>query len=145
MATSKKSKLPDKPSELIRVALKDLAVVEKDERYVVDMGSWHERRRSRCAVCFAGAVMAGTLGASHSKSITPGDFDGVTAMKLAALDSIRTGWVRHGLDTMGVFIGPPQDRSIYRFDRDITPYAISKNSFKADMRALADDLEKAGL
>ena len=34
-------KLPDKPSELIRVALGDLAKCMADPRYFIDMRGWH--------------------------------------------------------------------------------------------------------
>ena len=35
------SELPSKPSQLIRVALADLAKAERDDRYKIDMGIWH--------------------------------------------------------------------------------------------------------
>lgn len=69
-------KLPNKLSELIRLAMKDLELVENDEKYKVDMdmGSWHfpwfseeaehfdvDDEVEVCNVCLAGAVMAKTL------------------------------------------------------------------------------------
>lgn len=54
-----------KLSDLLEVALKDLAAVERMKKtYKVDMGSWHEPKfgdDSRCAVCLAGSVMARTM------------------------------------------------------------------------------------
>lgn len=34
--------LPDKPSELIRLAIKDLETCEASEKYAIFMGAWHE-------------------------------------------------------------------------------------------------------
>lgn len=71
-----KIKLPNKPSELIRLAVKDLVLVENDKRYSVNMHEWHtpwfvdndydidyesEESVIICSVCFAGSVMAKTL------------------------------------------------------------------------------------
>ena len=41
MRFKKFGKLPGKPSALIRLALHDLALVERSKKYRVDMGSWH--------------------------------------------------------------------------------------------------------
>ena len=55
------SELPDKPSELIRLALADLRKCEADPRYLIDMAQWHRPVTSElCHVCLAGAVMART-------------------------------------------------------------------------------------
>ena len=35
------SKLPDKPSELILIALKDLRAAEASEKYDINMEDWH--------------------------------------------------------------------------------------------------------
>ena len=52
--------LPDKPSELIRLALSDLEKCEGDSRYEVDMNEWHvpTQKGHVCYVCLAGSVMA---------------------------------------------------------------------------------------
>lgn len=61
----KNTQLPDKPSELIRLALKDLRKTERQFwKYKIDMDIWHSGKTStlsRCSVCLAGAVMAQTL------------------------------------------------------------------------------------
>lgn len=130
------SSLPDKPSELIRVALADLAKVEADPRYVVDMGMWHEPLAppfdGKCAVCLAGAVMAGTLGISAERSLRPEDFDDDTNRKLDDLDEMRLGWV-------------PDRFDFSDHGRPITKYADNPARFRADMERFASDLEEAGL
>jgi hypothetical protein len=55
------NQLPDKPSELIRLAVKDMQLCEADPRYKLDMRSWHRPVEGACHVCMAGAVMAQTL------------------------------------------------------------------------------------
>lgn len=34
-------KLPNNPSDLIMLALKDLVLIEKNKKYTVNMGAWH--------------------------------------------------------------------------------------------------------
>ena len=55
--------LPNKKSELLTLALRDLEVVEKDNKYTVDMGDYYHQTMNSCYVCLAGAVMANTLDA----------------------------------------------------------------------------------
>ena len=87
--------LPETPSALIRLALDDLRKVERDPRYEVWMGYWHtgtgHPERTRCCVCLAGAVMAGTLGAQPSDALCPGSYDEGTRGRLEALDYFRKG------------------------------------------------------
>ena len=136
------STLPDKASALIRVALRDLEAVESDDRYTVQMSLWHDERKSGgCAVCFAGAVMAKSLGAVLGQHYDPRDFKG-DEQKLTALNELRSGRVGVGLTDLGL---DDNDEHLWAFDRSIADYKHSPADFKADMRALADDLEKAGL
>lgn len=80
------SRLPDRPSELIRLALRDLRSAIASG-YLVNMNDWHtpllrreggefvvsrdERGRARCEVCLAGAVMACSLGAPRDRDMGP--------------------------------------------------------------------------
>jgi hypothetical protein len=55
--------LPDKPSDLLQLALDDLELCEKDRNYTIDMSEWHtpsQDESEKCAVCIAGAVIAKT-------------------------------------------------------------------------------------
>lgn len=148
--------LPDKPSELIRVALVDLEKCEADPRYLINMGSWHSptcdtddcescardrkaanKPNGRCYVCLAGAVMAQSLDTSPRKAGYPGSF--AEAAKLRALNDFRVGSVLSGLQEMGLGSRNRPE------SRDVVAYEEDASAFKRDMRTLADDLEKAGL
>lgn len=82
-------KLPTKPSNLILLALTDLAWIEKSKRYTVDMLTWHESYNHKCSVCFAGSVMARTLEANRKEDLSPSSFHLKTTMSLNALNSFR--------------------------------------------------------
>lgn len=139
------TKLPDKPSELIRLAIADLTKVERSKAYRVDMGLYHQPVELTdpvdyvCAVCFAGAVMAKTLGAPKRDRMAPDCFDRDTAHKLHALNEFRTGCVGSGLAVMG----------IRRYEAPVrvpvTQYRYDRNQFKQDMRLMASELEDIGL
>lgn len=85
--------------EILRIALDDLKVVEKDPRYSVDMDSWHTvgfadhtSSEKKCFVCLGGSVLAGSLG-------KPADQDYAEMIVgdpriyriLGALNSLRVG------------------------------------------------------
>lgn len=135
--------LPDKPSELIGLALHDLELCEKDPRYEIDMANWHNPHGEdgKCAVCFAGATLAKSLNVHPSEAMEPPDFDEDTEAKLGALNEFRTGDVYEGLYLMGIEY--PDD--IMESDVAVVPYITDPEAFKADMRKLADTLEEHGL
>lgn len=139
-----KTALPDKPSELIRVALKDLKSVEKSPFYKVDMLRWHKglTLSRRCTVCLAGAVMARTLKMPILKDITPytHEFDDGLTNKLGALDSFRQGYIARALHRMG--IGQPSELWP---DFPVREYHDDKKGFHEDMQALSKILAEAGL
>lgn len=144
------SKLPDKPSALIRVALEDLEKCEKDPRYEINMGRWHERTltdednpdSAKCAVCFAGVVVANRLGLTPDETFRFKAFDYETRSKLLALDEFRCGCWRIALAHMGIN-EPSEPLEINPFE--IAIYRQDPAQFKTDMRALADLLESKGL
>lgn len=148
MSKSTKAKLPEEPSALIRLALADLKKVERDKaHYVVNMNMYHEPddfqyRKRKCTVCFAGAVMAGTLRASPGWSLDPSDFDTDTKKKLIALDYFRSGRVRQGLLLLS---------DSYRYiepglaDFLVVPYRDDPKGFRVDMERMAAHLERRGL
>lgn len=97
MAVSQQPPLPTVPSELLSVALIDLAMAEGNEKYVVDMGAWHEPRSDgKCRVCMAGAVMAHSLKCEPDQYYTPYAGTQLAANKaLFALDAARCGdWLK---------------------------------------------------
>jgi hypothetical protein len=135
----KTTKLPDKPSELIRVALEDMRALEEDTRYRIDMGAWHHPGPVFCHVCAAGAVMARRLGVGPATKTSPSDFDDETSRKLFALDCFREGQVLIGLIRLDIAPGN------YPLDVRITPYEVHREAFYRDMEALAAMLEGVGL
>lgn len=132
---SNQAKLPDHPGDLIRLAIGDLAKVEADPRYRVNMNEWHAPgHNGLCSVCFAGAVMAGSLGASREVESSPHMF-GSNSDKLKALDRFREGDVQTGLCFMGL---EPLVQGM-----DVTPYGQRRSAFRRDMLAMADALDEA--
>jgi hypothetical protein len=144
--------LSDKPSEAIRQALEDLEKVEKDDRYAVDMGTWHlASPDGRCHVCLAGAVMAMTgrmdVGATIRDVRTGFPMDVVN--KLFALDSFRSGDIHEGLIYWG-HAGRSSDHIEKRLinivkSHDVCPYHVDHAAFKEDVEKIARYLEEYGL
>ena len=136
--------LPNKPSELIRLALHDLELCEKDKRYLIDMDDWHINDTSDlCCVCLAGSVMAKSLKANFYATLGPEIYNKSTKLKLFALDDFRTGDIRDGVEilfriTKNSQVDLPPDRDICDYDKD-------PNKFKRDMRKLANEFESVGL
>ena len=81
-------KLPEKLSDCIDVALKDLELVVGDPRYIVDFEKWHvpdsTQFNTQCTVCFAGSVMAKSLGIDPAKDMVPSDFNDHSNARLRA-------------------------------------------------------------
>lgn len=131
--------LPDKPSELIRLALNDLAKCEANPKYKIDMRVWHHSRNGTCSVCLAGSVMAQTLNTSDFVTLVPSDFR-EERNKLAGLNEFRCGFIILGL----VCLGFHKPEWKHKPDREITPYDEDPVAFVVDMHQLADDLEAEG-
>jgi cytochrome c551/c552 len=94
--------LPNKPSEILKVALKDLETVEAmPDKYKIDMNSWMWKQGKTCSVCHAGAVMACTLGEEPSVyERIPSHFDDETNAKLSFINNIREGEIGDGLEAL---------------------------------------------
>ena len=142
-----KRALPDRPSELIDIALEDLEAVEKDPKYRVNMSAWHRpdpfSGDGMCVVCLAGAVMARRTakGLPRDFSFKPSDYGPRNFVRLHALNDLRTGDVEDALGALGLE-KPRGMRSWY----SIPDYEVERPSkFKRAMRRLARRLEAAGL
>jgi hypothetical protein len=142
-------RLPKKPSALLELAIKDLEAVEKDPRYVVWMTQWHRSdytwspaHGNKCAVCFAGSVLAKTVKVPISQDVDTDGSDPIWVnyrKQLLALNEFRTGDVRTGaalLDIKGVAL--PRNRCVAEYD-------INPKSFKRSMRKLASQFKEIGL
>lgn len=98
---TKQPTLPDEPSDLIRVSIRDMIEVKKDPKYIIDMGVYHEPSSELgidheplvrvCRVCLAGSVIAKTFNFSKYRVSGPVHFDYLTKRKLQALDQFRQG------------------------------------------------------
>lgn len=136
----KKKILPRHPSTLIRIAVEDLKAVEKaKKRFTVNMGTWHEMEDGKCAVCFAGAVMAKTLKLKDTSDGHPSSQRG-NSPQLNALNYFREGHVQEALSELGIARkdGDPTNRNVAGYEYD-------KRKFKRTMLQLAAELEGVGL
>ena len=157
-----KSKLPDRLSDLILVALKDLKKCEKSPKYTVEMSKWHRPSCASaithldwtCEVCLAGSVIAQTLKTPIIKLKEPVDFGEVDEHKLYALDYIRGGDVfqalRHFYEGIGKGLPRSASKKIalycdkYGVAHYVPAYIIPK-SFKEAINNIAVQLKEFDL
>lgn len=134
--------LPDKPSELIRLALSDLRKCEGDPNYEIRMEEWHRPGTDgeTCWVCLAGSVMAKSLNAERDCFLYPTDFGTEGWKKLQALNSFRNGNLVYGLQYLGIHEKPG-----IAFTTRITSYSDNREQFHLDMESLAALLQNHGL
>lgn len=141
MSTETSPRLPDHPGDLIRLAVLDLCDVARlPKKYDIDMGVWHiGMSDGRCAVCFAGAVMARELNAQPTSALWPDSFSDADAEgKLRALDSFRRGWIVDGYDALRRRMPQSLPSSI-----QVTHYSNGPDKFLADMLDLAQMIDEA--
>lgn len=147
--------LPDKPSKLIRLALKDEDKANRSPRYKMHMNVWHEvytfDRKELCHVCFAGAVMAFTLGAKWKDDLEPEDFRNGNVEKLNALDAFRSGDIYEGCAEMKL-IGQTRKANIFdaeefhpNFSADIADYEEDRLDWRKSMFTIASRFADGGL
>jgi hypothetical protein len=138
------SRLPDTPSELLTVALADLAAVERDPRYRINMGSWHvPEEDGTCSVCLAGAVMARTLDMNPLKPLGPCDagvLEESLENKLQALDELRNGDLREALELLGMDL-PEHLAARHR----IPGYEDDPHGFRRELHKLAGLMRSEGI
>ncbi len=134
-----KPTLPNKPSDLAELALRDMRKAIRSPRYHISMGEWHSPNAT-CAVCAAGSIMAFTLNARREDILEPHDFPEPTARKLNAIDDLRNGSVGDAFVALGRSYAKGE-----KFDCDIAYYyEHDRKPFFRDMRRLIRDLRAAG-
>lgn len=130
--------LPDKPSELIRIGVRDLRACAADANYVVDLDVWHRPdRQGRCLVGLAGAVMAQSGKASIKRSLFPIDY---------ALPVQRKLWAIHYLQRQrfdDAFEALERSHALSR-PNGTTQIPPSLDHFCATMTAMANWLDGEG-
>lgn len=131
--------LPAIPSELIRVAIADLTVIEADPRYRVDMSHWH-KANGQCAVCLAGAVIANRIN-DPTVTLAPSSFPIETMQRLTALDLFRAGYMKEGVRKMGLDWSMTDDEPPFMC---VDAYREPNSVFKEDMLRMADHLQSKG-
>ena len=86
------NRLPNTLHGLLRVAIDDARNLDRI-KYQPEYSRWHEPLGTdRCAVCLAGAVIAGSMGLSPSVFCDPLEFERPVYRKLQALNEMRTGY-----------------------------------------------------
>lgn len=133
-------RLPNKPSKLLKLALKDLEKCEKDSRYTIDMNVFHLPNKNKCRVCLAGAMLAKSVGYNPQK-----DTFAVRKEKIHIIDKVfAINRLRRGVVSLAFlfFTGIPGD--ITKFNRQMPEYSDNPQLFKKHVLELAEDLEKAG-
>lgn len=151
---AKKSILPRKASELIRLALSDLKEAV-DNGLNVDMDSWvtlDARTQAPCNVCLAGAVMVCQFDQSEFTAtfyggkleLSPGSLkNDDDAMALSALDKFARGKIHLALSILRR-VGEPEEYSHLRKRWDVHPFHLSPDRFYTDMEKMAVYLEGKG-
>lgn len=142
------NQLPDKLSDCLELALRDLEACEADPAYRIYMDDWHwpSKSKTKCRVCLAGSVMAKTIGVPIGEYASPygledcGDHD---SSRLSALNDLRLGWLHEAIRTVH---GDEEARRFGAGKRAMpVEYRDDPAAFKSDMRGIVDLLRKAGL
>ena len=131
--------LPDKPSQLIRLAIADLEKCEQHPNYEIDMEKWWLQGKKKCYVCLAGAVMAQTLPDSYLHSdpcIVPANYPSSISSKLHALNYFRMGLTVLGMSQLGI--------DYKGYDMYVPDYKDNPELFKEIMLLMAEKFEVMG-
>lgn len=148
-------KPPKTLSAAVRLALHDLELVERDDRYIVKMGVWHGPTsmpgNPYCAVCFAGCVMVKTLELPIVERVDSNmhQFPSPWRMVFHSLDMFRIGEV-HGALIDFTWLSPRNIVPVLgkiafsRLDSTYRSYEYGPEEFKKWAAAVADILESEG-
>lgn len=161
--------LPDKPSELFELALKDFEWVETHpQEFVVNMSNWllPGGEDSLCSVCLAGAVMARTLNLTTKADetsraeLTPSMcLSSIDAAKMHALNYLRDGRVFAALYTLNEMFYPLDSPISLQLTTVLKQHAAERHEIQVichaydaspskwwdDMRAVMDQLKALDL
>ena len=128
--------LPDKPSDLLELALKDLLKAEQDENLEIDMQYWHFPREGKCLVCLAGACLHYEYNLNPNQSFIRLEIPNSVNVKLSALNILRLGKVHTALRLLG------RDTKVNGIIP--TQYNENRNLFIQQMEELVVKLRKEG-
>lgn len=152
--TKLKANLPDKLSDLVEVALRDLLAAEQ-AGIKISMSWWIKKSVDGrpCRVCLAGAALIGSLDEEAKKQLfaeeshsfnMEGNLDFSlleydTASKMFVLDEIRTAEKNNQIAT------PWNDDKDFIVRRSICPFEQNREQFVKDIRAMITDMRSEGL
>lgn len=146
------SRLPEKLSDCLELALADIEKVEESDKFVVDMDDWictyptTPGGKSVCHVCAAGAVMTQTLGITREHYSHPaqvfnsGEISYADSRRLLALDHLRLGYLHSALRETEQDV-PDRIPRIF----DVDTYESDPEEWKLDMRRVVSLLREHGL
>lgn len=91
--------LPNKLSEIIEVALKDLESLENDKNYCIDMQEYYsfDSDLKQCQVCLAGCILAREFELPLDYEFSICNVDTFVYNKLNMLDDVRQGSFRSAI------------------------------------------------
>ena len=87
---------------ICREAVRCVGICEKDPRYDIDMGNWHQPRfGGGCNVCAAGAWMAVSLNIPADKDMRPHLLSGDAKVIALAMSELQFGEIKIPLELLG--------------------------------------------
>lgn len=129
--------LPEKLSDCLELALADFAKCRESPMYQINMNNWHKPLLGKdvCTVCLAGSVIAQSLGIPPTTPTGPSDFSPHNAVRLEALDYLRTGQIHEAVKLL-----------LPGYARPLVPeYSKDPEGFLRAMDDILQFLRKAGL
>lgn len=76
--------------EIVKQAITDLELCEKDPNYRINMTYWHFWNGRECLVCLGGAYISQTMKAPVNQTIIPDRYNAERFAMLAFLNGVRT-------------------------------------------------------
>ena len=131
-----------KLSQLVELAINDMASVKKDKRYKFDVYKWHVPEGNKCFVCVAGAIMAKSLSCNWEMEYKLSHFRNRDRRLLESLDLLRNGHIylaRELLFKTGICINIDKLNTCYM---DVDHLSLQKgylNSWKKLLRLLKEN------
>lgn len=156
-------KLPDTLHELIRLAVKDVILVEQTKGMSIYMNTWLEGNDGGCTMCFAGAIIRKEFKMTAEEfAMLENDIDDFAeSHKFEALNQIRCYEIYRALRDF--YFGNPDFDLIIESKKpnlatftemqdmfremglEYVSYHTDSKVFKKHMLLIADELEKRGL
>lgn len=146
-------RLPRKLSSLLRAAVTDAQTLQKDPRYTLNMGMYHQAASKTCYVCMAGAVMARRLECAPNETVIPDRQRlGKWESRLLAIDAMRKGHFEYAARQLRMDPTLAQREAMVEAEKAVDYASVLADPFQNGLRApwerymaAAEILERAGL